>query len=158
MSWASIANNQTISFTNLKDACATGVFTEAVTIPTSNEQVTAADVATYTDAIVAGGVASNQLPVKSDLSTPTRYLVDVSCDGTTNALACGLSMLCGAYTNNGTVIFGTVLYANSTGSTLYDMTAYNGLFVRIAQYDGIGVVKARFDLATSTCNNGPQAC
>lgn len=92
------------------------------------------------------------------MSTPTRYLVDVSCDGTTNALACALPLLCGAYTNNGTVIFGTVLYANSTGSTLYDMTAYNGLFVRIAQYDGIGVVKARFDLATSKVNNTPQSC
>ena len=157
MSWAALASNQTISFTNLKDACATGVFTEAVTIPTSNEQVTAADVSYYTDAQYSG-LASNQLPVKSDLSTPTRYFVDVSCDGTTNALACALPLLCGAYTNNGTVIFGTVLYANATGSTLYDMTAYNGLFVRIAQYDGIGVVKARFDLATSTCNNTPQSC
>ena len=158
MSWASIANNQTISFTNLKDACTTGVFTEGVTIPTSNEQVTKADVEYYTDAIVDVSVASNQLPVKSDLSTPTRYFVDISCDGSTNAGACALSLSCGAYTNNGTVIFGTVLYANATGSTLYDMTAYTGLFVKIAQYDGIGIVKARFDLATSKVNNTPQSC
>jgi hypothetical protein len=158
MSWASIASNQTISFTNLKDACATGVFTEIVTITPSLEQVTAADVGTYTDAIIAGGVASNQLPVKSELSTPARQLVDVSCNGTTSALACALPLLCGAYVNNGVINFGTVLYANSTGSTLYDMTAYTGLFVRIAQYDGIGIVKARFDLATSKVNNSPQSC
>ena len=44
MSWSSIANNQTISFTNLKDACTTGVFTEISTITASGEQVTKTDV------------------------------------------------------------------------------------------------------------------
>ena len=158
MSWASISSNQTISFTNLKDACTTGVFTEIVTITESLEQVTMADVQTYTDAIIGVTYVANQLPVKSELSTPTRQLVDISCDGTTNALACALPLLCSAYVNNGIIAFGTVLYANATGSTIYNMTAYNGLFVRIAQYDGIGIVKARFDLATSKVNNSPQAC
>ena len=158
MSWASISSNQTISFTNLKDACATGVFTEAATIPTSNEQVTATDVGTYTDAIVAGGVASNQLPVKSELTTPTRQAITISATGTTNALACSLLTTETAYTNNGTVIFGTIVYASQTGSTIYDMSAYAGLFVKVTQYDGIGVINARFDLATSKCNNSPSAC
>ena len=158
MSWASISSSQTISFTNLKDACDTGVFTEIVTITASLEQVTMADVQTYTDAIIDVTYVANQLPVKSELSPPARQLVDISCDGTTSALACGLSLSCGAYVNNGIIAFGTVLYANSTGSTLYDMTAYNGLFVRIAQYDGAGIVKARFDLATSKVNNSPQSC
>lgn len=158
MSWASILNYQCVSFTNLKEACATGVFTEIATITNSNEQVTMADVQTYTDAIIGVTYVSNQLPVKSELSTPTRQFVDVSCDGSTNAGACALSLSCGAYVNNGIIAFGTVLYLNATGSTLYDMTAYTGLFVRIAQYDGIGIVKARFDLATSKVNNSPQAC
>lgn len=158
MSWSSIANNQTISFTNLKDACATGVFTEIVTITNSNEQVTMADVHTYTDAIENTVVASNQLPVKSELTTPTRQGVAVSLTGTTSLLACALTTSGNAYTNNGIVTFGTVLYANATGSTLYDMTAYMGNFVKIGQYDGMGDVKARFDLATSKVNNTPQAC
>lgn len=67
MSWASIASNQTISFTDLKDACTTGVFTEISTITASNQQVTKTDVQTYTDAIVASGITATQLPVKSDL-------------------------------------------------------------------------------------------
>lgn len=158
MSWAGISSNQTISFTNLKDACTTGVFTEGVTIPTSNEQVTKADVEYYTDAIVDVSVASNQLPVKSDLSTPTRYAVELSATGTISALACALTTTETAYTNNGTVIFGTVIYAAATGSTRYDFSTYTGLFVKFAQYDGIGIVKARLDLASSTVNNSPQSC
>ena len=158
MSWASIASNQTISFTNLKDACTTGVFTEAVTITASNEQVTAADVEYYTDAVLNTFVASNQLPVKSELTTPTRQAVTISATGTISALACALTTTETAYTNNGTAIFGTVFYVAATGSTRYDFSSYAGLFIKINQYDGIGIVKARLDLASSTINNGPQSC
>jgi len=47
MSWSGRANNQTVSFTDLKDAVDTGVFIGKSTITTSAEQVTKSDVDTY---------------------------------------------------------------------------------------------------------------
>lgn len=43
MSWASLANNQTVSFTNLKDAVDTGVLSQKFDITPSNEQITKLD-------------------------------------------------------------------------------------------------------------------
>lgn len=40
MSWASIANNQCISFNNLQDAVNNGIFTAIASIPVSGEQIT----------------------------------------------------------------------------------------------------------------------
>ena len=158
MSWAGIASNQTISFTNLKDACTTGVFTEISTITASDEQVTATDVGTYTDAIVAGGVASNQLPVKSELTSQS-YQIDLSCDGTTNALACALSFTCAAYVKTQYPVFGTVFYSNSGQTTLYDFSAYAGIFIKVNSWDNTsGQYKCRIDFASSSVNNGPQSC
>ena len=158
MSWASISSNQTISFTNLKDACTTGVFTELVTITASSEQVTKTDVEYYTDAIVAGGVASNQLPVKSELTSQS-YQIDLSCDGTTNALACALSFTCTAYVKTQYPVFGTVFYSNVGQTTLYDFSAYANIFIKVNSWDNTsGQYKCRIDTLTSSVNNGPQSC
>jgi hypothetical protein len=71
MSWASIANNQTVSFSNLADAVANGVFTQKAAIPDSNEQITKADADTYVNINTSypsyAAKSSNQLVVKSNL-------------------------------------------------------------------------------------------
>jgi|694.fasta_scaffold146152_3 hypothetical protein len=71
MSWATVANNQTVSFSNLADAVANGVFTQKTGIPDSNEQITKANADTYVNINTAyapyAAKASNQLVVKSDL-------------------------------------------------------------------------------------------
>jgi hypothetical protein len=71
MPWNDLANNQTISFTNLKDAVDTGVLSPKTSIPVSNEQITKSDANTYVYIDTAFGPyaskASNQLVVKSNL-------------------------------------------------------------------------------------------
>lgn len=71
MAWADRANNQTISFTDLKDAVDTGVILGKTTITPSNEQVTKSDVTTYTWANAVytpfANKANNQLVVKSNI-------------------------------------------------------------------------------------------
>jgi hypothetical protein len=71
MSWAGLANNQTVSFNNLQNAVSTGVFIAKTSIPASNEQITKADANTYvylnTGYAPYSGKASNQLVVKSNL-------------------------------------------------------------------------------------------
>jgi hypothetical protein len=71
MSWAGIANNQCVSLDNLKDAVATGVFTELTAIPTGTEQITKLDAVTYvsinTSSEPLASKSNNQLVVKSDL-------------------------------------------------------------------------------------------
>lgn len=71
MSWAGLVSNQTISFTNLKDAVDTGVFIAKITQTTSNEQITKTDADNYvyinTSVSPYATKASNQLVVKSDL-------------------------------------------------------------------------------------------
>jgi hypothetical protein len=71
MPWNDLANNQTISFTNLKDAVDTGVFASRTTVPVSNEQITKADTNTYVWVNELFGPfaskANNQLVVKSNL-------------------------------------------------------------------------------------------
>jgi hypothetical protein len=155
MSWASIASNQTISFTDLKDACTTGVFTEISTITASNQQVTKTDVQTYTDAIVASGITATQLPVKSDLISVEFNFGD---DGGTSGTACSQSASSVAYANVAVPVFGTVFYSNSTLTTIFPMSGYSGLFIKFKVLSASTYTKARFDLGTSTINNGPQAC
>lgn len=71
MSWASLANNRTVSFNNLQNAVNNGVFTAKTSIPASNEQITKADANTYVNINTSyspyAAKASNQLVVKSDL-------------------------------------------------------------------------------------------
>lgn len=71
MSWAGLANNQTVSFNNLQDAVNNSVFVAKTTIPSSNEQITKADANTYvyvdTTYSPYSAKSSNQLVVKSNL-------------------------------------------------------------------------------------------
>jgi hypothetical protein len=71
MSWASIADNQTVSYNNLQDAVNTGQLTAKATIPSSNQQVTKAAADTYVEVATNyppyAAKASNQLIVKSNL-------------------------------------------------------------------------------------------
>lgn len=73
MSWASIANNQCVSFNNLQDAVNNGVFYLKNAIPASNEEITKADADYHVYIDTAYGPyaakASNQLVVKSNLVT-----------------------------------------------------------------------------------------
>jgi hypothetical protein len=71
MSWAGLANNQTISFTNLKDAVDTGVLSPKITVPVSNEQINKDEANTYVNIDTSfapyAAKSSNQLVVKSNL-------------------------------------------------------------------------------------------
>jgi hypothetical protein len=71
MPWNDLANNQTISFTNLKDSVDTGVFAQKTTVPVSNEQITKSEADTYVWIDNSFGPyaskTSNQLVVKSNL-------------------------------------------------------------------------------------------
>jgi hypothetical protein len=71
MPWNDLANNQTVSFTNLKDAVDLGYFSPKGSIPISNEQTTKDDVNAYvyvnTAANPFASKAGNQLVVKSNL-------------------------------------------------------------------------------------------
>jgi hypothetical protein len=71
MSWAGIASNQCVSLNNLKDAVATGVFTQLTTIPTGTKQITKSEASTYVNCSTSyapfAAKSSNQLVVKSNL-------------------------------------------------------------------------------------------
>lgn len=73
MPWNDLANNQTISYTNLKDAVATGVLSQKFPIPISNEQINKALANAYVNIDTSyppyAAKASNQLVVKSDLKS-----------------------------------------------------------------------------------------
>jgi len=104
MSWASIANNQCISFNNLQDAVTTSVFVLKAAIPVSLEQITKTDADTYVYIDTAYGPyaakASNQLVVKSDLqsapcecwSLTNNDTIDISISyyDCTNTLSCAV--------------------------------------------------------------------
>jgi len=111
MSWASIANNQTVSFNNLQDAVNNGVFAPKVSIPVSNEQITKTDANTYVYIDTAYGPyaskASNQLVVKSNLQAVTYFYLSYSTDG--------FAAACSAYPT-------ISIYYASYGSTLQNGT------------------------------------
>jgi len=67
MSWAGLANNQTVSFNNLQDAVNNSIFTAAQAIPASNEQITKADALLYVYVQAIPSKSMGQLVVKSDL-------------------------------------------------------------------------------------------
>jgi len=82
MSWASIASNQCISLDNLQNAVTTGVFTALTTIPSGSKQITKTEASTYVNINTSYtpfvALASNQLPVKSDLVAASGTSADVS--------------------------------------------------------------------------------
>lgn len=157
MSWAGIASNQCVSFTNLKDAVNTGVFTQKTTIPTSDEQITKDDANTYVNINTSyapyAAKASNQLVVKSDLQAAV-----VSYGWMFNGGGAGFSTSAAAlatftggpyrYSNiNGMVSNVTIFYADSAliypfnGGNLWYCCQLNGTGTRYAAYiNGSGVV------------------
>lgn len=164
MSWAGIASNQGVSCNNLQDAVNTSVFVLKSAIPVSTKQITKAEADTYVqiDTTYAPYAAkvSYQLVVKSDLVAATVYQLDISCDGAATGSACSLSMACAAYTTVQTPVFGTIFYANSALTTLYDFSAYTGgIFIKVNSWDNVtGTWKCRMNYATSSINNTPQSC
>jgi len=78
MSWAGLANNQTISFNNLQNAVSNNIFVAKTTIPSSNEQITKADADTYVNINTSfasyAAKSSNQLVVKSNLDASIRTM------------------------------------------------------------------------------------
>jgi hypothetical protein len=71
MSWAGLANNQTVSFNNLQNAVDNSIFTAAQAIPASNEQITKADALLYVYVQAIPSKSNSQLVVKSDLVSST---------------------------------------------------------------------------------------
>lgn len=71
MSWAGISSNQCVSCNNLQDAVNTGVFTLKNTIPVSTKQITKAEAENYVYINSISGKTSNQLVVKSNLTSST---------------------------------------------------------------------------------------
>lgn len=81
MSWAGIANNQTISFSNLLNATETSVFIQKAGYPNPFpyfEQITKAEADTYvyidTSYAPYAAKSSNQLVVKSDLQPSVTFI------------------------------------------------------------------------------------
>jgi hypothetical protein len=93
MSWAGLANNQTISFNNLQNAVSSGIFVAKTTIPSSNEQITKADANTYvylnTSYSPYAAKSSNQLVVKSNLQASLNA-IGLSAEANESAEACGV--------------------------------------------------------------------
>lgn len=116
MPWSSLASNQAVTFNNLQDAVNTGVFLLRNTIPASNECITKAD-ADYYVYINASAIskASNQLVVKSDLTSYTTGIVFTP--------SSGLYPVSGA--------------SNSTYGTLYNNNSYPIYFKGVFNSGGV---------------------
>ena len=161
MSWAGIANNQCVSFANLQDAVATGVFMAAeAAVPPGNKQITKAEAEQYVVINTIAGKTSNQLVVKSNLTAKTGvYKWSLSSNGTTSTGACALILEQIAWTNVATPTTGTVFYANYNLTTIFPMSGYSGLFLHYKSYGAAGNgFYARFNLSTSSINNSPASC
>lgn len=122
MSWAGLASNQTISFTNLRNAQTTGVFPTVTTAPISSEQVTKSEVPTYvvinTGFPTFASKSSNQLVVKSNLNA-----VPSGVWSTGGAMVTAQFSHGGAGTQNSALLFG----GQGPGCTCCSCTQqYNG--------------------------------
>jgi hypothetical protein len=153
MSWAGLADNQTISFTNLKDAVDTSILVQKTTIPTSNEQITKTDADTYvnidTSSPSYAAKSANQLVTKSNL---TSSVVGFQSQG---IIASGKGIIVGdtvtvagllCTNTNGTSCpvnyrFSATVDDNNTVSTLYN----NGT----GYPSGINSVRANFQVKTN---------
>lgn len=163
MSWAGIASNQCVSWDNLKDAVATGVFLGAQNaVPPGSKQITRAEAEAYAVINALTGLSTNQLPIKSDLVAKSGvYKWNISSNGTTSGAACALifDSTTIAWTNVATPTTGTVFYANYNLTTIFPMSGYSGLFLHYKSYGAAGNgFYARFNLSTSTINNSPASC
>lgn len=163
MSWAGIASNQCVSWDNLKDAVATGVFLGAQNaVPPGSKQITRAEAEAYAVINPVTSKTNNQLVVKSNLTAKTGvYKWNISSNGTTSGGACALifDSTTIAWTNTASPTTGTVFYADYNLTTIFPMSGYAGLFLHYKSYGAAGNgFYARFNLSTSTINNAPAAC
>jgi hypothetical protein len=154
MAYNDLENNQTVSFTNLQSGVSQGIFTAKATIPTSNRQVTKAQVDSYININTAlpSYIAkpSNKLITKGDLSgitsTSSYILYGVagntaykSIDGGTTFTA--LSGLTSAYNWMGiagdstgnyiavvTNSLNLVVYLSSDGGSTFTQKLISGVF------------------------------
>lgn len=114
MAYADRASNQTVSFTDLKNAVDTGVFVGKSTITNSNEQVTKSDVDTYvwvnTLYPAFSAKSNNQLVTKGNLQK---------------------GCWCWICTNNDTVTRNVTFYPCNTSSTVTVAVFGNGDFIRV---------------------------
>jgi hypothetical protein len=152
MSWASIAENQTVSYNNLQDAVNTGQLTAKTTIPSSNQQVTKSAADTYVEVVTSypsyAVKASNQLIVKSNLVENVKIFATGQIGGTwglvygtngttfqINNQATGSVMPnCVATSRNGTYILlgrngvsatpGAGRLSQNGGTSFFNLTAY----------------------------------
>ena len=152
MGWTDLLANQTVSFTNLKDAANKGLLVAKTTIPTSNEQITKADADAYvfldTTYVPFSGKTSNQLVVKNNLlSNIVLYCTGNPLDGTfalirstdlgltwskIDQVTGGDDIQCVATSNNGVYVLagrspydtpGSGRLSQTSGNTWLDMTA-----------------------------------
>lgn len=131
MSWASIAENQAVTFNNLQDAVNTGVFTAKTSIPASQECITKTDANTYVNINTSNpgyaSKAANQLVVKNDLST--------------GAPAVYLTVSTGLYpvTGPSNIVTGNIY--NNTGDYVYFILVFNsgGQSSGYVTNDGLGI-------------------
>jgi hypothetical protein len=164
MSWAGLASNQCISYYNLQDAVATGVFMMAdSSIPPGNKQITRNEAEAYVVINPITSKALNQLPVKSNLTPITGvYKWELSSNGdTSSTTACSLflDIYTIAWTNTATPVAGTVFYEDYTLTTIFPMNGYSGFFLHFRPWGTTGAgFRARFRLDTSTINSLVTAC
>lgn len=163
MSWAGLASNQCITYNNLKDAVDTGVFEKAeAAVPPGSQIITRAVAEQYVVINPITSKASNQLPVKSDLTALTGvYKWNISDNGDISTEACNLFLDPNtiAWTNVATPVVGTVFYANYTLTTIFPMSGYTGLFLHYRAFGNTGAgFRARFNLSTSAINGLIVAC
>jgi hypothetical protein len=126
MPWDDLANNQTISFTNLKDAVDTGVFSPKTTVPVSNEQITKSEANAYVwiDTLFGpyASKANNQLVVKSNLScgTPLTVTTNLEWSGIANneTTSSPIQLLAGQNNNLDGRIFRSTDYGVNYSSVL----------------------------------------
>lgn len=138
MSWAGLANNQTVSFNNLQNAVNTNVFTAKTTIPASAEQITKTDADTYVNINTSyapyAAKTSNQLVVKSDLvasGTTTTTTTAAPTQITLYGSSIGKTVLVGWLSsndacNNGATAFSTVYQYTGTLTTNTVLTYVSG--------------------------------
>lgn len=164
MPWSSLASNQCISWDNLKDAVATGVFLGAeAAVPPGSKLITRTEAQTFAVINAVTSKSNNQLVVKSNLTAKTGvYKWELSSNGdTSSTTACSLflDIYTIAWTNTATPTTGTVFYDDYNLTTIFPMSGYSGLFLHYRQWGTTGAgFRARFNLATSTINNAPAAC
>jgi len=160
MNWVDVSGNQCFSFTTLQNAVTNGFFGLKNAITSSSEMVTVAE-AEYHVYINAIGGSSSRLPVKSNLVTNVGQPFDISCNGTiSSGSACALSTGCTAYLMGSTPTFGAVIYADLYLTTIYNFTAYAGIFIKIQSDTNVPSVysRVRVDTISSTINNSPISC